>query len=433
MNPEQTPRQRLSSHRPGPGCRATRSRASFPARGAALAVVVLLAAAFVLASGAFRLSLVRDGVPLTSNTVLAASKDPYQQLQEITQQIRALKERVMGKKREESRIAQTLQGTQQAYQRTQARLDQLESQLFAVKTQIRQTEQAIAEARAREERLQQQLIQRQDVMGTRLRSIYQLSGVSYFQLLFNARSLDDLMVRAEYLGYILRYDLSLLRQLAQAQQQVAQARQDLEARQAALDSQRQRLAQLQDQTNQAIADLNRQIASQRSALASVRSERAAIEEDLAALQRSSEQIQRMLQQRKSRVVPGGLQPFIWPVQGPITSPYGYRVHPILGRAILHTGIDIAVPYGTPVRAVAAGDVVMAGWVNGYGKTVVIDHGNGISTLYGHNSILLVQAGEQVQQGEVIARAGATGLATGPHVHFEVRRNGAPENPLPWLP
>ncbi len=115
--------------------------------------------------------------------------------------------------------------------------------------------------------------------------------------------------------------------------------------------------------------------------------------------------------------------FLWPVQGPITQGFGQS-----GRQF-HSGIDISAPHGTPIRAARVGRVMLAEWHYGFGRTVILDHGNGVSTLYGHASSLLVSAGEDVQAGEVIARVGCTGRCTGPHLHFEVRVNGRAVDPL----
>ena len=122
----------------------------------------------------------------------------------------------------------------------------------------------------------------------------------------------------------------------------------------------------------------------------------------------------------------------WPVSGEITSPYGYRTHPIWGTTIYHSGIDIGVDEGTPVHAADGGTVAWSGWMGGYGYAVVIDHGNGMSTLYGHNSELAVSEGQDVGKGQVIAYAGSTGNSTGPHVHFEVRISGDPVDPMGYL-
>ena len=126
-------------------------------------------------------------------------------------------------------------------------------------------------------------------------------------------------------------------------------------------------------------------------------------------------------------------PSIWPVKGTITSQFGYRSSPTAGASTFHEGVDIGVDYGTPVRATASGEVTMAGWVDGYGNLVEIDHDNGIVTRYGHNSMLLVVEGQSVTTGDIIALAGSTGRSTGPHVHYEVRLNGIPNNPIMFLP
>jgi len=125
------------------------------------------------------------------------------------------------------------------------------------------------------------------------------------------------------------------------------------------------------------------------------------------------------------------QGFIWPVQGPITSPFGPRCLSN-GDCSFHPGIDIAVPTGTPIHAAANGAVIVAGWVGGYGNLVAIDHGNGLSTLYGHQSQIAVSVGQSVSQGQVIGYSGCTGYCFGPHLHFEVRVNGTPVDPMRYL-
>ena len=116
----------------------------------------------------------------------------------------------------------------------------------------------------------------------------------------------------------------------------------------------------------------------------------------------------------------------------VKSPQGFRIHPITGEYKYHSGVDLAADYGDPIYAAAAGTVTYAGWMQGYGNTVIINHGGGISTLYGHCQSVNVSVGESVSQGDVIAYCGSTGNSTGPHCHFEVRENGEPVNPLSYL-
>lgn len=125
-------------------------------------------------------------------------------------------------------------------------------------------------------------------------------------------------------------------------------------------------------------------------------------------------------------------PTIWPVRGWISSGFGYRISPFTGRRVFHEGLDIATKYNVPVKATAKGVVVFSGRKAGYGKTVIIDHGYGYITKYGHNNKLLVKAGDKVAKGDIISEVGSTGRSTGPHVHYEVLVNGIPVNPLKFI-
>ena len=130
---------------------------------------------------------------------------------------------------------------------------------------------------------------------------------------------------------------------------------------------------------------------------------------------------------------GGTGQFMWPCNGPITSYYGWRTHPIFGTTKYHSGMDIAVDSGTPIHAADSGTIVYSGWLGGYGNCVMIDHGGGLVTLYAHNSALNVGEGQYVSKGAVVAYAGSTGYSTGPHCHFEVRLHGELTEPLNYLP
>jgi murein DD-endopeptidase MepM/ murein hydrolase activator NlpD len=123
---------------------------------------------------------------------------------------------------------------------------------------------------------------------------------------------------------------------------------------------------------------------------------------------------------------------VYPCAGEITSGFGWRTHPILGYQRFHAGVDFGADYGTVIYAADSGTVIFAGWYGGYGNAVIIDHGGGITTLYGHSSELYVAEGQTVQRGQAIAAVGSTGLSTGPHLHFEVRENGEPVDPMAYL-
>jgi len=194
---------------------------------------------------------------------------------------------------------------------------------------------------------------------------------------------------------------------------VAQLKKDQEAAKAVLD---QRIAELTSEADALAAEqsqLEDLIRARQAALEAARRARAAAGDVLNRLPTSG-----------SGISPTG---FIWPVQGVLTSGFGPR----WGR--MHTGIDIAAPAGTPIHAAKAGEVIYAGWLNGYGNTVVVDHGDGVATLYGHQSRLGSTEGQPLNQGDVLGFVGSTGHSTGNHLHFEVRIDTKPVNPRPYLP
>lgn len=127
-----------------------------------------------------------------------------------------------------------------------------------------------------------------------------------------------------------------------------------------------------------------------------------------------------------------VRPSLWPVEGRLLSPFGGRTDPFSGEGAIHTGVDLEAAMGTPVHAAGDGIVVRASWENGYGRLVVIDHGNGVQTYYGHLSTFAVVPGEEVRRGDVIARSGASGRVTSPHLHYEVRLGGTPVNPYSYM-
>jgi murein DD-endopeptidase MepM/ murein hydrolase activator NlpD len=127
-----------------------------------------------------------------------------------------------------------------------------------------------------------------------------------------------------------------------------------------------------------------------------------------------------------------VRPSLWPVEGKLMSSFGARTDPFSGEGAIHTGVDLAAPRGTPIRSAADGIVVHAEWMSGYGRLVIVDHGNGLQTYYGHLSRFLVIPGQEVRRGDVIAQSGASGRVTSPHLHYEVRMAGTPVNPYPFL-
>jgi murein DD-endopeptidase MepM/ murein hydrolase activator NlpD len=127
-----------------------------------------------------------------------------------------------------------------------------------------------------------------------------------------------------------------------------------------------------------------------------------------------------------------IRPSLWPVEGRLMSPFGGRTDPLSGEGAIHTGVDLSVPQGTPVHVAADGIVVHADWRNGYGRLVIVDHGNGLQTYYGHLSRFEVVTGQEIRRGDILGQSGSSGRVTGPNLHYEVRMAGTPVNPYPYL-
>ena len=258
------------------------------------------------------------------------------------------------------------------------------------------------------------------------------------RLLFEAKSFADLISQAQYLDDVSHQDSYIAAQVGAAKVQA--------------HAQRERTRRIRA----VVASVTRTIAIRTAQVRAVREELVSRENQLAAAQHNKHESLLQIKESKSeylheaaglaaassalgakiQAASGSYSPpsdttpsaagLIWPVNGPVTSPFGMR----WGR--MHEGIDIGVPYGTPIHAAASGRVIYAGWMEGYGNLTAIDHGRGLSTAYGHQSSTGVSVGQTVTQGQVIGYVGCTGHCFGPHLHFEVRINGTPVDPLGYL-
>jgi murein DD-endopeptidase MepM/ murein hydrolase activator NlpD len=197
-------------------------------------------------------------------------------------------------------------------------------------------------------------------------------------------------------------------------------------------SERDRLAALRARQEEHNTQLAQELSREQEIVDAIRARKDEFVAELAALESTSSSITTTLAARQRRQVKAADFHLVRPVPGAISSGFGPRVHPILGGTRMHNGVDMSASYGSPIKAGAAGVVVWAGPRSGYGNTVIIDHGNRYATLYAHASSLVVGSGDRVEAGQVVARVGATGLATAPHLHFEVRLLGIPQNPVRFL-
>jgi len=259
----------------------------------------------------------------------------------------------------------------------------------------------------------------------RIKEVYKSGSGSFLDLLFASKTMSDFINRAYYFERLLGRDVELIGKIREQLASIRDSRIQLEsANREIKDSLRSIVAEKQEIAMESVEESkNYQV---------LRGRRQEYERRVRELEASSLEIEKFVRSRgRTSAVSTGQ--FAWPMIGRITSPFGYRRHPIWGGESFHTGIDIAAPYGKPISCADSGEVIYSGWWDGYGKAVVIDHGKGYTTVYGHMSRIYAQVGQTVTKGESIGLVGSTGFSTGPHLHFEIRVNGRPVDPMPYLP
>jgi murein DD-endopeptidase MepM/ murein hydrolase activator NlpD len=324
----------------------------------------------------------------------------------------------------------SLQGEIQA---TQDRLDRAQSSLDRQKNELLEVRDRLEVARDRLARLRSELATARRLLAERLVEIYKSDTPDALTVVLEADGFEDLLERTEFLERISDQDREITDRVRglrdQAQDQAVELAKLEERAQLAAERilrERDQIASAQNQLLSSRDQLASARADKRGALASVRAEKNEAMEDLASLEAEQARVAGALQGSPGPIKQGSGQ-LIWPLNGPVTGVFG-EVRP----GHLHSGVDIAVPEGTPIRAADSGRVALMGWVGGYGNYTCVQHTASMSTCYGHQSSFATSNGASVTQGQVIGYSGNTGNSTGPHLHFEVRINGSPVDPMGYL-
>ncbi len=368
---------------------------------------------------------------------------------DLDDQVQDLQGQIDSSRLEQENWQQVIEDVSAKLKQIQADLDAANAKLQSIQTKQAEINAQIAQTQNEIVKMEAYLKTRQDVLNRRVRAIYMHGQLNYLEVILGANSFSDIANRVELLTPVIPSDYN---QNHEIQKQKAA----IEAKKAQLEEDKRQLDALAAEAEKTRQEIAKKKAEQQKVLDAAKSNKAAaaqMEQDLNAQLAS---VRNLIQQRLAAAEAArqaaqqqaasddeggggsddnyvqGTGAMGWPCSGPITSPFGYRTHPIFGTTIFHAGIDIGVDYGTPIHAADSGVVVYSGWISGYGNAVIIDHGGGISTLYGHNQSLAVSEGQSVSKGSVIAYAGSTGNSTGPHCHFEVDVNGSPVNPMGYL-
>jgi murein DD-endopeptidase MepM/ murein hydrolase activator NlpD len=360
-----------------------------------------------------------------------------QKLSGVKSKINQTKKKLQETKRAEKSVLVTLGNMEKQIRQSKQQVKVLDRDYQNKGHEVARTQAQLASTKRNLEKAKADLKARQEALNQRLCAIYMAGSGGYLELLLTSDSFGDFLVRLDLVKRILQQDETLFTEIKAQQTEIETQFAALREQEQALISQQNQLASLSRLRRREQATLVSRQQSHQRFLRDLQSQKKAYQKALDELEAESKRLESVIRGLQSSTnpdeIPKATGGFIWPVRGRISSSFGRRVHPITGDVRNHSGIDIALPQGNPVRAAQSGKVIHSGWIRGYGYTVIIDHGGGISTLYGHNSALLVRAGQSVGRGDTIARVGSTGLSTGPHVHFEVRQNGVAVNPMNWLP
>jgi len=326
-------------------------------------------------------------------------------LDDILNKIRNTQNQMADNKKEIKLLNAEIAELQAAITETENDINQLESNIT-----IKEAELVVKKA---------EIDQTTHDLNARLRQIYKSGSVSFIDILLSSRNISEFMANMEMISLIYENDKNLVVSLKDSY--------------AAIEAQKNELIVLQNSLSAKQASLSAGQAVMASKRSVVTAENKKLEAELDALNKEADRIIKEIQALSGHGnYVGGI--LSWPTPGytRVSSEFGYRIHPILGYSKLHTGIDIAAPYGANVIASNTGKVIASYYNSSYGNMIIVDHGGGIATLYAHLSSRLVNVGATVSRGQTIAKVGSTGMSTGPHLHFEVRLNGVYQNPRSYL-
>jgi len=397
--------------------------------------LLVIAAGFALALPATR------SVALTPADARSQYREDQKRLADARHRIEQYKQREQGLNGEIAALDTRLAAID-------TQLADMQTKIAGVQTDLATTKVKLAEKRAELELKRQELAAakarlawQETVFKDRLVQVYKAGGVSFIDVLVNARGFADLVERMKLAGELVGSDDAMVGALQAARDDVAAEEQATAADEAEIAAM---ATKLQKQSDRLVALQAAMTAKQAEALAA-RQNKSQTLAVVATNRQDWEAQQRQLMAESAQLAAiikgdsgssgGGKSTgsMVWPVNGPITSPFGWRTNPIWNTREFHTGIDIGVPEGTPIVAADGGTVISTSWWDGGGNVTVIQHANNIATVYMHQASFAVSTGAVVTRGQVIGYVGMTGATTGPHLHFEVRVNGNPVDPMGYLP
>jgi len=368
---------------------------------------------------------------------LQANRTRLQKAREAIQRAEALRKAALG---DINALDVRIDGLEGELAKVTARRDAVAARLVKTRKELVGVVGQLDDTKAQLARTEADLLKAEAARDVRAVNMYKSGRLGYLEVLLNAHRLSELVTRMHLFSLVVKQDTRVVREVDALRTRVTAQKAALEEHRtvvAAIEKryrgQKSEIDALVRKRTSGLAELDAARDDKRTVLAKAEKDKASWEKKEDSLLAESDRLGadlRALGGRRDAVV--GTGQFVRPVNGRISSPFGYRIHPIFHVRKMHTGVDMSAGMGTPIRAADSGTVVQAGWRGGYGKCVVISHGNGLATLYAHQSVISVSVGDTVKRGQVIGKVGSTGYSTGPHLHFEVRVNGSPIDPMRYL-
>lgn len=347
-------------------------------------------------------------------------------LTEVQNQKKTVDKKISDLNKEKKSQEQKLKSVKEQKEEIEAAQKQEQQKYDKLVSEIEELKRSIAELDKSIEASEKEYNEKLELLKVRLRVMYENSDYTYIDTLAQSKSVIDFFERLELMSTISKKDKEIV-------ESIKQAKQDIEYKKQLVVGQKEQVQLKADESLKTIGNLSATRASLDDQIKEINTRLKKIEqEEDKLISQSNALVNQIKNLQKSGSYAGGSMTWPCPSSKTISSYYGNRLHPILKKYKMHTGIDISANQGASIVAANKGTVIMAGWQSGYGYTVVVDHGGGITTLYAHCSKILVSVGQSVKAGETIAKVGSTGMSTGPHLHFEVRKNGATTNPLNYV-
>jgi murein DD-endopeptidase MepM/ murein hydrolase activator NlpD len=404
---------------------------------AALAVVFLAAVLALLPAGPLNQDPARAATTSELNQKLEETRVELQRVRAKIAKSEAAKKAALG---DIAALDQNIDGLEREARIATAAWNSAADTLAGVRDQLDGLTKDLNRKRAELTRVETDLQTQQEVFDDRLAHVYKSGGrLAYMTAFLQPGSLTQMMSRIDLLSAIVDQDNKILSQIGDLKAKVV-------SQKGALDQQRVEVVAVEQQQGRVTEDLQARAEQRQSALDDLENAKKAKQKIVAAAENNqatwnkqednllaeSNDISALLRKASVGHPTAGKGILAWPVDGAVGSPFGMRMHPIFHVIKMHTGVDMHAGMGVSIHAAGSGTVVYADWRGGYGKCVIVDHGGGLATLYAHQSQILVNVGQKVKRGEVIGKVGSTGYSTGPHLHFEVRVNGTPVDPLGYL-